>query len=128
LQLSNRDITPDELTRVRFELGGFTQDQAAQICAVDRSTYRRWERGAARIPAAAFRLLHFHANGFPIGDRAWSGWRFHRGRLYSPENVGFDPGEIRALPYLYALVAELTRETPGDLDGYANVLPFRRRE
>lgn len=132
-------VTPAELIRVRFELGGLTQDQAAAICATDRKTFGHWERGRRRIPVTAYRLLYFHVCGFPIATCAgardqWEGWRFVKGELWSPENVGFSAGEIRALPYLYSLIGALQRELdncdvrPAFDDDYKNVLPFRRRE
>ena len=132
-------ISPGELNRVRFGLGGLTQDQAAAICGTDRKTFNHWERGRRRIPLSAYRLLYFHVCGFPIatcaGARAqWEDWRFCKGELYSPENVGFSAGEIRALPYLYSLIGALQTELEehgADVaidSNYKNVIPFRRRE
>ena len=93
-------ISPAELNRVRFRLGGLTQDQAAAICGTDRKTFNHWERGRRRIPIAAYRLLYLHVCGFPIATCSgardqWEGWRFCKGELYSPENVGFSAGEIQ---------------------------------
>ena len=137
--MTRERVTPDELVRVRFELGGLTQDQAATICGTDRKTFSHWERGRRRIPVTAYRLLYFHVCGFPIatcgGARdQWAGWRFCKGELWSAENVGFSAGEIRALPYLYSLIGALQREldkydtSPAFDDNYKNVVPFRRRE
>lgn len=84
-------------------------------------TFWRWCVGKARPPRSAVVLAHILVNGdLPQGGAAWDGWGFKDGLLYSPEGVGFAPGEIRALPYLYALKAELQRGKGQALD----VLPF----
>ena len=99
------DITPRELWTVRYEQGGWSREQAWQYLNVDRRTYERWEDGRSRIPFMAYELLRIAAAGeLPTADPVWAGWRFFRDKLVSPERVEFGAGEIRALPYLWALV------------------------
>lgn len=78
------------------------------------------------IAVSAYRLLYLHVCGFPVDTcdarDQWEGWRFCKGELWSPENVGFSAGEIGALQ------RELdARGVPFD-DNYKNVVPFLRRE
>lgn len=40
----------------------------------------------------------------------WRGWRLIKGELFSPDNWGFRPGEIAAVPILYQLQAELKKQ------------------
>ena len=98
--------TPEKLYYYRFGCGGLSIQQAADLVGVSKRTYRRWELGKAPIRLAAFRLIKLAASGY-LPDPAWQDWRFYQGALYSPERVKFMPGEIRALPYLHALIAEL---------------------
>ena len=42
----------------------------------------------------------------------WHGWTFRDGLLYAPEwRRGLTQGEIRALPYLQALIADYQRQS-----------------
>jgi transcriptional regulator with XRE-family HTH domain len=101
-------ITPEELYQVRYVRGGLSCARARALVGVSRRTWSRWERGEARIPTAAVNLLRLVAAGeLPAGGPAWNGWRFYKGELVSPEGIGFEPGEIRALPLQYAYIAEL---------------------
>lgn len=44
------------------------------------------------------------------GGPDWAGWKLHEGLIYAPEwRKGLHTGEIRALPYLYASVADYRR-------------------
>jgi len=66
---------------------------------------------------------------------SWAGWRFYRGELFAPEwRRGLTPGEIRALPYLMALAADLERrrreleEIKRELAGVARLAGWYRRQ
>lgn len=85
-----------------------TRDQAADLAGIHRTTYTRQETGDSRPSLAVYRLLLSRAGWLP--DPAWFGWRFAQGQLWTPENVGYDPGEIQAIPYQHALVADLRRQ------------------
>lgn len=95
--------------RARFELAGLSQATAARLCGVTVRQVKRWEAGQARTPPAALALVRLVGGG-DLGQvsPAWCGWRLVRGQLFSPENVGFAPGEVRALPLLYGQLATLT--------------------
>ena len=45
-----------------------------------------------------------------IEEKPFEGWAINDGLLWTPENVGFSPGEIRAIQYRHALIAELQRQ------------------
>ena len=98
--------SPGQLYYYRFICGGLSVDQACSLTGVSRTTYKRWEAGTQRITLAAFRLIKYLVAGY-IQSEEWKNWRFINDGLYSPEDVRFSPGEIRALPYLHALIAEL---------------------
>lgn len=94
----------------RRVVAGISQAQAAALCGVNVRQVKRWESGQARTPLAALRLVRLVGGGcLEEIAPAWCGWRLVRGCLCSPENVVFQPGEVRALPLLYAQLAELSR-------------------
>lgn len=73
------------------------------------TTVRRWLRFNS-APAEIHHLVEILGHGRPASSSdEWSGWRFHRQWLYSPENVAVTPGEIRSLPLLLALRSEIDR-------------------
>lgn len=129
-----------ELMRLRALLGIWNHRRICHFLGIDRRTLARWESGRHRIPRMALIALAVGAAGEldAIADThgAWAGWRIIRDQLVSPENVVFTPGDLRALPYLWALLAEFRRqrreaadaEIPGLGTEFSNVVPFRRRE
>lgn len=82
------------LIGARFKLlladGGFTIDQAAKTLHVTPRTIRYWISGRVAIPYAAYRLMRILGR-YELPDPRWHGWVFHSGKLWSPENYGFDP-------------------------------------
>jgi transcriptional regulator with XRE-family HTH domain len=109
-----------------------TPAQAADLCGIHRTTYERQENGKSRVNVTVYRLILTRAGWLPA---PLEGWSIGQNKLWTPEGVALDPGEIKALPYYYAMIAELKRrlaryeETPeptrttGDIGG--NVVPFR---
>lgn len=92
---------------MRWRVGGFRQEEAAAICGVSPRTWRAWESGARRMPRATWAWFKANAStGFEL-TREWEGWRFHEGRLWSPEEVGFTPGQIRAIPWQVQVIRAL---------------------
>lgn len=119
---------PEDLKNARRS-ARLTQDEAAKLCGLHRTSYQRQERGESRVNVAAFRLLLMRAGWLPD---PFDGWSIGQGALWSPEDVRYEPGEIRALPYLHALIAELKRklreyepERANEKSHHpANVIPF----
>lgn len=92
---------------------GLTLAAAALACGVTVRTFTRWERG--RAPILAHQVLGWHAHGVPIVASGFAGFRFGPdGRLYTPEGAPISAGELRALPYTRALIADYQRrQAPG---------------
>lgn len=87
-----------------------TKRHAAAMCGISFRQYMRYENGQANIPESNYRLMQIMGAGQlePI-NRRWAGWILKKD-LISPENVTYTPGEIKSLPYLYALIAELREQ------------------
>jgi len=82
--------------------------RAADLCRVHRTTLLRWLAGQTRVPAAALATLRAAAWGqMPGRERAWDGWTFDEGYLWSPEGVRFSRGDVASLPYVRDLVKAL---------------------
>ena len=106
--MSRDVITPDDLREARYRnQRGLTREIAAAVCGVDITTYRRWERGRARIPFSANRELALDGAGeLPAtAGTTWDGWLFVRGVLVSPEGETFTPGAVRALWWVWQRLA-----------------------
>lgn len=105
-----RDGFAGDLTTLRNLqlLCRFSLEDAAEFCGVSVHTFRRW-RCDRSPPLAAVRLLAIRAGFLPWPE--WDGWEMHSGLLFPPgwARHGFAPGEILALPYLHALIAEQRR-------------------
>lgn len=105
-----------------------TPDTAADICGCHRTTYSRMESGSSKVNVSCFRLIMMVAGWLPA---PFEGWSIGQGKLWTPEDVSFEPGEIRAIPYLYAIIADYERELgiPNRQPAVAaNVVPFKRKE
>lgn len=87
----------------------FSDLNAARYCGVSPHTYRRW-RTDRQPSRAAVRLLAIRAGYLPWPE--WSGWEMSGGLLFPPGMTrgGIAPGEVLAIPYLHALIAEQRRE------------------
>jgi hypothetical protein len=58
----------------------------------------RCDRSKSPIRLSAYRTIKQTTSGDML-DAARQDGRFYNGILYSPERIGFMPGEIRARPY-----------------------------
>lgn len=122
---------------LRWRRAGLTRGAFCEWADISPRTLARWE-SAHDAPALAVRALELLAGGIaglPGAGPEWNGWQFARGLLVSPEGDEVRPGDIRALPYLRALVNELRRErdalaadvarlTPAPRPRPSNVIPF----
>lgn len=88
------------IARTRAKLN---RNEAAQACGLHRTNYTRQEKGQSRVNLACYRLLLIMGGRLPA---PFNGWSINHSALWSPEGVSYSPGEIRALPYLHALIAE----------------------
>lgn len=93
---------------------GLNDDQAATLCGVTRTTWRRWCGGKASPPTIVRRLLAMYAGDAPSTDRAWRGFVFRGDHLYAPNGEAVTAAEIenrkmarQHMDYLQARVDEL---------------------
>jgi len=99
-----KEITPAKIFEQRFGTAGLSKTKAAKLCGVSLRTWSSWERGERKMPYATWCWFVTITEGIPMnGD--WSGWRFFKGKLWTPENDGFKAGEIRAIPLLHQTIA-----------------------
>lgn len=91
-------------------LYGYPAERLAQLTGSHIATARRWKR-SSRAPRWLLRLVAICFEG-ELGeiDASWQGWRLVRGELFSPEDVGFTPGAVRAGPLFRARADELARQ------------------
>lgn len=68
------------------------------MCAI-----HNWEPGATAIPFAVIKLLRVHCR-HELPGKAWGGWVFHSGKLWTPEGHGL-------LPHDAACWSNLARRT-----------------
>ena len=101
-----RKPTAADLAEARW-LARLTVPEAADLAGLHRTTYARQENGASRVSLAVYRLFSCRAGDLP--DPAFAGWSMGQGQLWTPESWSLSPGEIRAIPYLWALLAEYRR-------------------
>ena len=82
---------------------GLTQAEAARFLGVTVRTIRNWEKGAARIPYPAFKLVRMRA-GAIVHVPGWDGWRYARdGALVTPDGRTFQPWELQNLQLVVSL-------------------------
>lgn len=68
--------------------------QAAQALDVTEKTIQNWEKGRVRIPYTAYRVIKIKA-GYVFDDKYFKDWFVRGDTLWSPENRGFKPHELR---------------------------------
>lgn len=69
---------------------GIDRAAAAQLLRVSERTLHNWESGKHEIPYSAYKLLRLLSFSEMPG-KAWEGWHFAAGRLWSPEGYAFRP-------------------------------------
>ena len=95
------DMLYDARALARCSIGA-----AAQMAGISPRHWRRLEQ-APRV-RRVYAMLMTMIGGYPW-DPVWSGWRFWKGRLWSPEGVEFRPEDLNALPYLRSGLTEARR-------------------
>jgi len=125
------DFMEAGLKTIRFEIGGFSIEEAAAACHTSARTYKKWET-TKNHPTWAKSILLCKAG--ILQDKGFQGWRIYEGKLISPEGYEFSSGEIRSIIYQYALIAELenqlrSKDQFGKVDDcYNNVIIFPRNK
>ena len=67
---------------------------------VHRTTVQRWQRGHVRIPGAKHQAIRMLLGDLPGTEGQWSGWRFWKGKLWSPGGDQFSAGDVLAISLL----------------------------
>lgn len=91
----------------------FLGADSAAILGVSPRTLRRW-RQTGSLPAAQAERLRLLDNG-DLGTlhADWTGWKLHRGRLYTPAGWQIERWELENLPIAYQQIAALDAERAG---------------
>lgn len=76
--------------RCLYRYLGWNRRQCAQFFHVSERTLHNWECGATAIPFAVIKLLRVHCR-HELPGKAWDGWVFHSGKLWTPEGHGLLP-------------------------------------
>jgi transcriptional regulator with XRE-family HTH domain len=69
----NGDVTPDRLREI-LEVGGWSQNQLADLLGVDSGSFRQWARGSRPVPdaiAAWLERFAVEAGPFVAALEAW---------------------------------------------------------
>ena len=91
-------ITSEQFRDARIS-SHLSREEAARFLGVSLRTIGHWETGKSRPNYAAFKLLRIFRNGDLI-DPEWSGYSIIRGKLVTPENHEFAPGDLSWLSLL----------------------------
>jgi len=91
---------------------GYRAEELAAWCYVSIKYAQDLKSGSARPSRRILEIFQLYSNQQILG-KEWTGWRCDHERLYTPENVEITQSDIRALPYLRQLHAELTRNKRG---------------
>lgn len=70
-----------------------------RLLNVHEKTLWRWVTGRCAIPGHQHVAVRCALGELPGTDGQWTGWCFRDGKLWSPENVSFTQGQIRAAFY-----------------------------
>jgi transposase-like protein len=77
---------------------------------VHEKTLYKWRTQRIKIPGRQRIAIRMLLGDLPGTDNQWTGWMFRGGKLWSPENVPFTQGDLRASLYDKARISALTRE------------------
>lgn len=77
---------------------------------VTEKTLYRWCTGRNHIPGHQHVAIQCFLGELPGTEGKWSGWFFKGGFLWSPENVSFTQGQLRAALYDADRIATLGRQ------------------
>jgi len=88
---------------------GLTWDELPRLCQVSARTVQRWRARRALPAVVVLFLACFQDLG--IIAPAWSGWQLsaRKGELFSPEGVGFRPGDVQSLHWRLQQIGALRR-------------------
>lgn len=77
---------------------------------IHEKTLYRWRTGRAKIPGHQLQAIRALLGELPGTEGRWSGWKFVRGELCSPENWTFKAGDVLSLVLLRQQLSAQERE------------------
>lgn len=118
---------------------GLKPADVAKLLHVSERTIHNWVAGSVRVPYSAYKLLKIQLH-YELPGKAWEGWSFAAGKLYTPEGYSLHPHDWSwwsLLARRAAMFAPLYREngrlklelsrTVGGTPGDALASPAARR-
>ena len=108
-QKTGRKWVDREAFYVARRRAGLGVVEVADMLDVTERTIRNWENGTSAIPYAAFRVVRL-AGGHQLVGKEWDGWMLWNGKLWTPENRGFEPHELRYVANYLWMAREWLRE------------------
>ena len=73
-------------------------------------TLYRWQTGRTPIPGRQHLAIRMLLGDLPGTDGKWTGWRFQRGELVSPDGDRFEAGQVLSLILLRQQLTAQRRE------------------
>ncbi len=95
IKTPGRYIDPNDFYLMRRR-AFLTTLEASKLLDVTHKTLQNWEKGRSRIPYTAYRVLKIKV-GYVFDDEFFKDWFVRGDTLWSPENRGFKPHELRYL-------------------------------
>jgi hypothetical protein len=77
---------------------------------IHEKTLYRWVTGRGQIPGRQHVAIQVLLGEIPGTEGQWSGWFFKAGKLWSPENVSYTAGQLRAAHFDADRISTLSRE------------------
>ncbi len=71
---------------------GLKPADVAKLLHVSERTVHNWVAGSVRVPYAAYKLLKVQLH-YELPGKAWEGWSFSAGKLYTPEGYSLHPSD-----------------------------------
>jgi hypothetical protein len=110
---------------LRTELLHYSVQQTADLLGLSTQTIHTYD--SKKIIPAKHIFLYLEMISGSLDQFGLIGWRINQAKLVSPENIVFDVNEIRALPYLYALISELQRSPVENEYHYGNIISIKKK-
>lgn len=80
--------------RAMLSDAGLSVSQAAKLFQVTARTVKNWRSGVTRAPGVVVHLLRIRSR-WQVPCEGWEEWRFHSGKLWTPEGHGIAPEDGR---------------------------------
>jgi hypothetical protein len=76
--------------RYLYSRMGLKPADVAKLLHVSERTIHNWVAGSVRVPYSAYKLLKIQLH-YELPGKAWEGWSFAAGKLYTPEGYSLHP-------------------------------------